>query len=109
MITLKISFFSVPVELVVCARASGTLFIAVVISPSNDIDSSAKTRPFCLVCVSIADKYLSIGLSAEVWIYLSSEDVIQKIITLHIYERGLNLIIAENLLIKMVQLIKNPN
>jgi hypothetical protein len=109
MITLNMSFFSVPMELVVCARASGTLFIAVVINPSNDIDSNAKARPSCLVCVPIADKYLSISLSAEVWIYLSLENVIQKIITLHIYERGLNLVITENLLIKMVQLIKNPN
>jgi hypothetical protein len=103
MITLNISFFSVSVELIVCARASGTSFIAVVITPSNVIDTSAKARPSVLLT-----NIYPLVYQQKFGYYLSSEDVIQKITTLQIYERGLNLAIAENLLVKMVRSIKNP-
>jgi hypothetical protein len=51
-ITLNISFFSVPKELVVCASKSGKVIGTVVaINPSNDADRNAKISLFCLIAV----------------------------------------------------------
>ena len=92
--TLNISpfFFSGSTAVAGCARASGIMFnpVVAVKNPSNDANRIVKVLFSCLINPLVGNFILIfLWRSLNVQIYLSSEMVMHKKVSLHIYETRL--------------------
>jgi hypothetical protein len=77
------------------------LSIDVAINPSNDTDRNAKVVFFCFIFA-----FDNIDEQSTSQVYFSSDIVIHKKISLHIYEIWFALVVTQNLIIDLDWLVK---